>query len=191
MKLYPHQEIAVSKGSEILKQYHLLYLAGEVRTGKTFTSLSIANNLNYSNVLVVTRKKAISSIEKDIATLSPAYQSTVINYESVHKLTDPKSFDLVILDEVHNCFLPQTIVDGKTISSYQIGDIINSYAEESKSIEKSKIIAIHKSALNENLVEIACGGEKIICTESHLIRTKRGWVKAKNITNEDELFVVW
>jgi len=72
----------------------------EVRTGKTLTSLGIANNMNVSSVLFVTKKKAISSIEADYKLLNPSYEIKVINYESVHKITT-NEFDLVIADESH------------------------------------------------------------------------------------------
>jgi len=78
-----------------------VYLAMEVRTGKTLTSMSIGSLLNVENVLFLTKKKAISSIEGDYELLSPNYELTVINYESIHKLPNVK-WDLVILDEAHS-----------------------------------------------------------------------------------------
>ena len=71
----------------------------EVRTGKTLTSLGIASNLPVNNLLFVTKKKAISSIEDDYNMLSPSYNITVINYESLHKVEGV--FDVVVLDEAH------------------------------------------------------------------------------------------
>ena len=71
----------------------------EVRTGKTLTSLGIGQEMNVKSVLFVTKKKAISSIEKDYKALSPNFDMEVINYESLHKKSG--SYDLVILDEAH------------------------------------------------------------------------------------------
>jgi hypothetical protein len=62
------------------------YLAMEVRTGKTLTSLSVAEELGARNVLFLTKKKAISSIEADNAMLGADYFIHVINYESIHKI---------------------------------------------------------------------------------------------------------
>ena len=73
----------------------------EVRTGKTLTSLGIAKLMNKKNVLFVTKKKAISSIENDYIALNPDFDIVVINYESLHKLPKPGNYDLVILDEAH------------------------------------------------------------------------------------------
>ena len=60
----------------------------EVRTGKTLTSLNIANLYKAKNVLFLTKKKAIQSIQDDYKLLAPAYTITVINDESLHKVTD-------------------------------------------------------------------------------------------------------
>jgi len=96
-KLRDYQQSAVNNGLEILKQRGILIINFEVRTGKTHIALNIANN--YKNVLFVTKKKAISSIEADYETAGHTYNITVINYESLHKVKG--EFDLVIADESH------------------------------------------------------------------------------------------
>ena len=74
----------------------------EVRTGKTLTSLGISEKLRCKNVLFVTKKKAITSIQSDYKMLSPSYNIFVINYESLHKVEPPHDWDMVILDEAHS-----------------------------------------------------------------------------------------
>lgn len=96
-----YQTDIIHRGTHILKESGFLYLAMEVRTGKTLTSLGIAGRLNVYNVLFLTKKKAISSIENDYKALSPFYDLTVINYESIHKLPNSK-WDLIICDEAHS-----------------------------------------------------------------------------------------
>jgi superfamily II DNA or RNA helicase len=100
MEFRDYQKNIISEGCEILRKYNFLYLAMEVRTGKTLTSLGIAQQLNCSNVLFVTKKKAIGTIESDYQQLSPAYNITVINYESLHTI-DNQRWDMLILDEAH------------------------------------------------------------------------------------------
>lgn len=95
MKPTEYQNQLISEGKCILQNKSLLYLAMEVRTGKTLTALSIAED--YSNVIFITKKKAIQSIEDDYTVLAPPYNLTVINYESVHKVKG--RFDLAIIDE--------------------------------------------------------------------------------------------
>ena len=102
MKLRDYQNDIKERGLQILRSTKLLYLAMEVRTGKTLTSLSICNELNVENVLFLTKKKAISSIEKDWEMMCPAnFTLFIINYESMHKLPKIK-WDAVICDEAHS-----------------------------------------------------------------------------------------
>jgi len=97
-KLRDYQEEIARRGLNILSARKILILNMEVRTGKTHTSLNIASN--YKNVLFVTKKKAISSIEDDYKTAGHTFPITIINYESLHKVEG--KFDLVIADESHS-----------------------------------------------------------------------------------------
>mgnify|MGYP003109701272 CR=1 FL=1 len=100
MKFRDYQIEIISKGLQILKTSGFLYLAMEVRTGKTLTSLGMCNLLQAKDVLFVTKKKAISSIVEDYNKLSPYYKLEVINYESLHKVAQT-GWDVVICDEAH------------------------------------------------------------------------------------------
>ncbi len=100
IKFREYQKKIIIEGAEKLLLNGLLYLTMEVRTGKTLTSLGIAQLRNSKNVLFVTKKKAISSIKKDYLALKPDYDIVIINYESLHKVEG--LFDLVILDEAHS-----------------------------------------------------------------------------------------
>jgi hypothetical protein len=97
-----YQKDIIASGSQILKAHRFLYLAMEVRTGKTLTSLGIANEMRIKHVLFITKKKAMSSIEQDYAMLNPSYKMTIINYESLHHVMDDEMWDLIILDEAHS-----------------------------------------------------------------------------------------
>ena len=59
MEFRDYQKAIIYKGKEILSKYKFLYLAMEVRTGKTLTSLGIAQEMNVEHVLFITKKKAI------------------------------------------------------------------------------------------------------------------------------------
>ena len=97
-----YQTDIIEKGSRILNEHGFLYLAMEVRTGKTLTSLGIAEQLKSWKVLFITKKKAIGTIEADYKLLNPAYFLTVINYESLHLVMDNERWDLIICDEAHS-----------------------------------------------------------------------------------------
>ena len=98
-----YQKNIISQGTEILKGKGFLYLAMEVRTGKTLTSLGIADQMDVEHVLFLTKKKAISSIVGDYDLMCPAsFILFTINYESMHKLPQNIKWDIVIIDEAHS-----------------------------------------------------------------------------------------
>ena len=101
IKFRDYQFDIIRKGTDIITKSGFVYLAMEVRTGKTLTSLGIAERINSSNVLFLTKKKAISSIQKDYEMLNPPYHLTVTNYESLHKV-ERTDWDLIICDEAHS-----------------------------------------------------------------------------------------
>ena len=100
-KLKEHQIEKSKELNEILVDYKIAYLAGEVRSGKTLTALEAARLYGASKVIVITKKKAISSIKSDYNNFKFTFDLVVINYESIHKLED-YNCDLVIYDESHS-----------------------------------------------------------------------------------------
>ena len=98
-KLREYQKEISTKANEILKVNKIVYLAMEVRTGKTATSLNIANLYGAENVLFLTKKKAIQSILIDFKDFNFKYNLTVINNESLH--LNKGEYDLIISDEHH------------------------------------------------------------------------------------------
>jgi hypothetical protein len=101
-KLRDYQVELSKKGLDILKKYGLVYYSVQVRCGKTAISLETAKLFNAKNVLFLTKKKAISSIENDYVDFgyNNDFKLTVINDESMHLITET-NFDLVIHDEHH------------------------------------------------------------------------------------------
>lgn len=102
IKLRDYQESIANKATEVVRQCGFVYLAMEVRTGKTLTSLSIAEKLNAKKILFITKKKAISSIEEDYENLNPSFYMHTINYESLHKVSYNLHWDVIIADEAHS-----------------------------------------------------------------------------------------
>jgi SNF2 family DNA or RNA helicase len=91
----------IERGANIINEHGFLYLAMEVRTGKTLTSFGICERIGAQNVLFLTKKKAISSITGDLDKLCPSYVTFVINYESIHKLPSV-NWDVIVCDEAHS-----------------------------------------------------------------------------------------
>ena len=88
IKFRDYQEKIIDQGVDTINQYGFVYLAMEVRTGKTLTSLGIAEKLGCVNVLFLTKKKAIRDVENDNRSLSSNLSLFCINYESMHKIPD-------------------------------------------------------------------------------------------------------
>lgn len=99
MELRNYQKELANKGVSILAVHGIVYLAMEVRTGKTLTALEIAKLYGSKSVLFITKKKAIKSIEKDYKDFGYTFNLTVINNESLHLMYG--EYDLLISDEHH------------------------------------------------------------------------------------------
>lgn len=122
------------KGLDILKQLGIVYLVMSVRTGKTLTSLNIANLYGAKKVLFITKLKAISSIKSDYDALNPNYEIQIINNESLHKITD-NDFSLVISDEHHrNSAFPKPCNSAKNIRE-RFGHLPHIYLSGTPAIE--------------------------------------------------------
>jgi len=102
MELRDYQKKIVEKSISVIKKTGFVYLAMEVRTGKTLTSLSIAQALGKRSVLFITKKKAIGSIDRDYDLLNPKFYLHTINYESLHKISKELKFDMIVVDEAHS-----------------------------------------------------------------------------------------
>ena len=99
MKLRDYQTKISAEAVEILRNKHIVYLAMEVRTGKSLTALNTAQLYGAKNVLFLTKKKAISSIQWDYDNFGFTFDLTIINDESLHLVKG--EFDLIIHDEHH------------------------------------------------------------------------------------------
>lgn len=102
MKQLREYQLELSQRANIiLREKRIVYLSMEVRTGKTATALNTAKLYGAKNVLFLTKKKAISSIENDYKDFGfdKDIQLTVTNNESMHKVVG--YFDVIIHDESH------------------------------------------------------------------------------------------
>jgi hypothetical protein len=105
MKLRDYQIKISAQAAEVLEHKKIVYLAMEVRTGKTLTALNTAKIFGAKKVLFLTKKKAISSIQWDYDNFDFDFDLTIINDESLHLVANIgdncDKFDLIIHDEHH------------------------------------------------------------------------------------------
>jgi hypothetical protein len=100
MQLRDYQIAKSAEGLAVLKEYGLVYLSFEMRTGKTLTSLNIAKEGGFRRVLFITTKKAMGSVQSDYNNFQPGFDLYLVNHECAHTVM-PEGFDLVIIDEAH------------------------------------------------------------------------------------------
>lgn len=103
--LQDHQIEAMNSGVAIIQKYGFAYLGMQVRTGKTYTAMAIAEKIGAKNVLFITKKNAMvgdNGVKSQYETMTPGYHMEVVNYESVHHVMDNCKWDVVILDEAHS-----------------------------------------------------------------------------------------
>lgn len=100
----------------------------------------------------------------------------------LEKLAEP---EIIIIDE---CFPAGTIVDGAgPIESIKVGDFVTSYDEKTGHIVRRKVVATMSHVHQGDLIQITSCGKVLTCTRNHPLLTKRGWVEAENIGDDDEL----
>lgn len=100
IELRDYQKELAKQGLAKLNSFNICYFAIEMRVGKTLIALHTAELYKAKQVLFITKKKAISSIEKDYKELNPNYDIEIINYEGLNKVK--LKFDLIIIDEAHS-----------------------------------------------------------------------------------------
>lgn len=86
---------------EKLRKFKIVYLAMQVRTGKTLTAFATAYKYGATKVLFVTKKKAISDIISQANEIGFSFDVIdVTNYEQLHNYQ--AIYDMVIIDEAHS-----------------------------------------------------------------------------------------
>ena len=84
-----------------LRKYKIVYLAMQVRTGKTLTAFATAFKYGACKVLFVTKKKAIDDILSQVNNSGFTFDVIdVTNYEQLHNYE--ACYDMIIIDEAHS-----------------------------------------------------------------------------------------
>ena len=98
----------------------------------------------------------------------------------------------VIVDE---CFHPDTLVLTSSgylkISDIKVGDIIINYSEKDKKFKEDKVKYVYKNltkSSNEKMYELEFdNGKKIKVTGNHKFLTQRGWIRADQLNDNDDI----
>lgn len=84
--------------------------------------------------------------------------------EDINVKKDLSYFTIVAVDE---CFAPDTLVDGKPISSYSIGDYVYSYNHHTNRVEKKKVTYVYKTPVSTIIEVTFSNGMVIYTTPNH------------------------
>lgn len=95
-----YQLPCITAGIEKITKHWLVYLAMEMRLGKTLCALIIAREIKAKRVLFITTRKAYPGVVGDHALLDPPYEFTVTTYGMAKKYLNYNP-DVVIVDETH------------------------------------------------------------------------------------------
>lgn len=98
----------------------------------------------------------------------------------------PDDFALLVTDE---CFVAGTLVDGRPIETLCVGDAVTSIDVDNKLYTRTITRLFKSKPSSPVLYSIFCGGREIVCTPEHPILTKCGWVCAKDVEKNTEVFI--
>lgn len=101
-----------------------------------------------------------------------------------------QQFGYVFGDE---CFVKDSLVltpDGYIeIQNLKVGDKVINYSQSEKKFKEDTIVKVHKNiSIQEKIYELKFDNNKIIkCTGNHKFLTNRGWVRADELLETDEI----
>jgi hypothetical protein len=102
IQLRDYQLSLSSQAYDILAVHRLVYLMLEMRVGKTLTALNVAKLAGATGVLMITPKKAVTSVQKDYDAFQPGYPLHLYNYGQEHNIAALElHYNVVIIDEAH------------------------------------------------------------------------------------------
>ena len=99
--LRKYQIEASNKLTRLCTHHRCGYLSGECRTGKTLVALSVVKNMELEKVLIITKKKAIPSIESDVRKMNLEKVVSTTNFEQLKNFRG-SSWNMIIVDEAHS-----------------------------------------------------------------------------------------
>lgn len=86
------------------------------------------------------------------------------------------------------CFPAGTLVDGRPIETFRVGDFVQSFDELTGAFSRQKVTRLFKSVAPQHMVRVATRTHhELLCTPGHPFWTRRGWVAAVDLTTEDEV----
>ena len=183
-------------------------LQAKCGAGKTISSLYLASKIKTRTCVLVHKKDLLDqwvvAIQKflpsaQIGTIQGKNNSfkncdiVVATFQSIQSkfnvLFDANFFwyfGTIIIDE---CFIAGTLVDGKPIEEYKVGDLVRSVNHTTGKVELKPVIKLKKTPCRSSLLKIKVNGKEIVCTEKHPFYVKDiGYIPAHQLTTDMEVY---
>jgi hypothetical protein len=154
-------------------------------SGKTLTTCLILNYFKGRVLLLADTTMLIDQWRDRLKLFCPNANVTVSTYQGAGKFLN-EEWDLITFDE---CFPAGTLIDGRPIESLSAGDTITAFDEQLFYFRKARIVRVFKRVAPRSVLRIGVGDRHIVCTLNHPIFTRRGWIKAQDLTTEDSVLI--
>lgn len=126
--------------------------------------------------------------------VNPSATTAVVGVDTLlARMNDLKvwgqQISLWVIDECFPVGTKITTFDGlKNIEDIKIGDRVLSFDDKTQTFGIKKVDYLFKKETPNNMVSLTLKGHHVIkCTLNHPFWTKRGWIKAENLTLDDEV----
>jgi superfamily II DNA or RNA helicase len=182
---YPKPSIAIAHRTELVSQLSLTLAQYGVYHN------IIAPRTTIREIVTLHTNTFGQSFYDPQATRYVAGVLTLLNHK--HVATLAKRIGLTVFDE---CFVAGTLIDGKPIEDIRVGDSVWAFNEATDRLEKREVVRVFKNIKPKHMVRIETKGHHVLhCTLGHPFYTKRGWVEAKDLKENDyvrcEMYHLW
>lgn len=177
--------------------------AGQLRLGGNKEKLEDAERLAYGDgsvpFFVITNIESLRDSTEKVEGEKKRKRIKSPIRDALERASKSGLLGMIVFDEFHRCFSYDTLVETDK-GPMKIGDIVEnkldvrvfSFNEETKMVELNRVVDWHRNTNVGNMVELTFDidgvARTVTCTEDHRFYTKnRGWVMAKDLTEEDDL----
>jgi len=185
--------------------------------GKTFAAIEYLRIMDKKSLVIVhtidLRKQWEAQVPDsvDVVTYQSIKDKTMLKkyeilvFDECHHVVAKTIYDIAIKGGnsllVGLCVHPKTLitVEGnkkKQINSLKVGDKVLSYNSKEKKFENKKIVNKFETVIKDHYYKISVqieGYKKlktVRCSKEHKFKTDRGWVKAKDLKEFDEIYTI-
>lgn len=174
--------LAIAHRQELVSQIS----SALARNGVSHRLLSSGRGNSSALLRIIT---ALHTYELGQSFISERARAGVVGVDTLIRCkADDPWFDRVRLMVQDECFPPSTSIDGRRIADIKVGDVVRAFNDKSQGLDLHRVVRTFRNPAPKYMMRLqTVAHHVIICTPSHPIYTKRGWVLAANLTTDDEV----